>query len=100
MVDWNTGAPNARYRVLELLKNNFPPGDKVVPADSGSPYIYALGFIGRDGTRKLLLVNKRERSFELTLPQSAKQVESVPAKSFQNSDKLQLQAQEVAVVTF
>ena len=108
MVDWNTGAPNIRYRVLELLKNNFGPGDKIVTADSGSPYIYALGFIKPDGTRKLLVVNKRERSFELTLPQSAKQVEAVnrvskggpPARSLPNSDKLQLQAQEVAVVTF
>jgi hypothetical protein len=108
MVDWNTGAPNARYRVLELLTNNFGPGDKIVTADSGSPYIYALGFIARDGTRKLLLVNKRERNFDLTLPQSAKQVEAVnqitrggpPARSFPNSDKLQLQAQEVVVVTF
>jgi hypothetical protein len=108
MVDWNTGAPNARYRVLGLLRNNFGPGDKVVTADSGSPYVYALGFIGRDGTRKLLLVNKRERTFDLTLPQSAKQVEAVnhitrgdpPARSFPNSNKLQLQAQEVAVVTF
>jgi hypothetical protein len=91
-----------------LLRNNFGPGDKVVTADSGSPYVYALGFIGRDGTRKLLLVNKRERTFDLTLPQSAKQVEAVnhitrgdpPARSFPNSNKLQLQAQEVAVVTF
>ena len=108
MVDWNTGAPNARYRVLELLKNNFGPGDQVVSANSGSPYIYALGFIKRDGSRKLLLVNKRERSFDLTLPQTAKQVEAVnhttkadpPAKTFPASDKLVLHEQEVAVVTF
>jgi len=32
---------NARFRVLELLKNNFGPGDKLV-ATSGAPqYVYA-----------------------------------------------------------
>jgi len=108
LVDWNSGAPNARYRVLELIKNNFGPGDKVVSADSGSPYIYALGFVSRDGAHKLLLVNKRDRSFSLTLPQAARQLEVVspatgsnpPAKNAPNSGKLQLDAQEVAVVTF
>src|SRR5579884_3536012 len=42
MVDWNTGAPNARFRVLELLKNNFAAGDKIVEAHINSPYIAAL----------------------------------------------------------
>jgi len=36
MVDWETGAPNARFRVLELFKNNFGPGDNLV-ATSGAP---------------------------------------------------------------
>ena len=49
MVDWNTGGANARFRVLELLKNNFAPSDKLVSADSGTPAVYALGFIGRGG---------------------------------------------------
>ncbi len=41
MVDWNTGGPNARFRVLELLKNNFGPDDKIVKTTSDSPYVYA-----------------------------------------------------------
>ena len=68
MVDWNTGLPNARFRILELLKNNFGPGDKIVETKSGSPYVYALGFIARNGTHKLLLINKRNRDIDLKLP--------------------------------
>ncbi len=77
MVDWNTGAPNPRYRVLELLKNNFSPGDKLVETSSGNPYVYALGFITRDGDHKLLLVNKRNRDFDVKLPEPAEQVQFV-----------------------
>jgi len=45
MVDWSTGAPNARLRVLELLKNNFSPGDRIVKTSpsSGSSAVYAAG---------------------------------------------------------
>ncbi len=68
MVDWNTGAPNERFRVLQLLKDNFHPGDKLVKTSSGSPYVYALGYIGTDGARRLLLVNKRNRDIALTIP--------------------------------
>lgn len=77
MVDWNTGAPNARFRVLELLKNNFSPGDKLVQTSSGSPYIYALGFVAADGAHKLLLVNKRNRDFSVKLPAPTEQVQFV-----------------------
>ncbi len=74
MVDWKTGAPNARFRVLQLLKNNFKPGDKLVETSSGSPDVYALAFIDTSGERKLLLVNKRDRDFALTLPLAARDV--------------------------
>ena len=37
MVNWTTGKPNARFRVLELLKNNFGPGDTIVATDSRQP---------------------------------------------------------------
>jgi hypothetical protein len=77
MVDWNTGAPNARFRVLELLKNNFGPGDKIVKTSAGSPYVYALGMTKPDGARKLLLVNKRDRDIAIELPQRASGVEVV-----------------------
>lgn len=74
---WNNGKPNARFRILELLKNNFGPGDKIVTVARGSPYVYTLGFIGKDVRQKILLVNKRDRKIDLKLPQQAKQIEWV-----------------------
>ena len=68
MVDWNTGQPNSRYWVLKLLRDNFGPGDKLVSGSVNTPYIFMQAFITRDGSRKLLLVNKRDRTFEVTLP--------------------------------
>jgi hypothetical protein len=108
MVDWNTGAPNARFRVLQLLKENFGPGDKIVKTDSGTPYVYALGFIQRKTQqRKVLFVNKRDRDITLRLPASAKEVElvdqttkgSAPVKQSLNGNQLPLHGLEVAVVT-
>ena len=108
MLDWDTGAPNARFRVLELLKDNFGPADKVVKTMAESPYIYALGFLGRDGKRKLLLVNKRDRDFELTLPGQGEQIEFVdqrtkqdpPKKEPLNTNMVSLHGLAVAVVSF
>lgn len=63
LVDWDTGAPNARYRALQLLLRHFAPGDSLVTTTSsvfGYPdnRIHAQGFVTVDGGRKLLLVNK------------------------------------------
>jgi len=67
MVDWETGAPNARWRVLELLKNNFGPGDKLVATAGAPQYVHAQGFVTKDGKHKLLLINKRNRDIEVPL---------------------------------
>jgi hypothetical protein len=108
MVNWNTGAPNARFRVLELLKNNFQARDKLAEVSSGTPYIYALGFVNPDGTRKLLLVNKRDREFNLKLPEAASEVQYVdqttmenpPAVQRLNSNTVKLRGLAVAAVLF
>ncbi len=107
MVDWNTGAPNTRFRVLQLLKNNFGPGDKVVTEASAGPYAYALAVIKPSGERRILLVNKRNQDFELTLPGPASEVQYVdqtlkdspPTKQTLSGDKLTLRGFSVAVVT-
>jgi hypothetical protein len=76
MVDWDAGNPNARYRVLQLLKSNFGPGDKIVdmqwkgfpPSPSGN-FVYSHGVLTREGgKRRLLLVNTRDRAFTVSLP--------------------------------
>ena len=108
MVDWNTGAPNPRFRVLELLKNNFAFGDTLVATTSDSPGIYALGFIGHNGEHKVLLVNKRNHETQVTLPQAGKKVEFIdqttksdpPASRSLTGTEYTLGAYGVAVLTF
>lgn len=108
MVDWNTGAPNARLRVLELLKNNFGPGDKIVETTSESPYVYGFAVIKPSGERKLLLVNKRDRDFDVALPQPARQwdvvdqtTKSDPSASEKlDRNRVPLRGLAVGVVTF
>lgn len=75
MIDWTTGKPNARFRVLELIKNNFGPGDELPTTEvksNGSfaeaDAVEAQAFV-RDGHRKLLLINKRNRNVTVIVPQ-------------------------------
>ncbi len=70
LVDWATGQPNARFWVLKLLRDNFGPGDKLVATSLDSPYLYAQAFVTSHGQRKLLLINKRDRAFEVAIPGS------------------------------
>ena len=108
MVDSETGQPNARYWVLKLLHDNFAPGDKLMESSVDSPYVYALGVIARDGKHKVLLVNKRDRTFTVSLPgASGGSVDVVdqqtafqpPAGSQLGSDEVTLGGLAVAVVT-
>jgi hypothetical protein len=108
MVDWNTGQPNARFWVLKLLHDKFGPGDKLVDTTSAIPYVYAQGFAARDGERKLLLVNRRNRNFDLSIPGSSggemMYVDQTtgfqpPATSHLDADQVTLRGLEVVVVT-
>ena len=114
MVDWNNGKPNPRFWVLKLLKDNFAPGDKLVeipaPAQgtASNPYIYSLAVITKDGQRRILLANKRDRTFDLTIPgSSGGKLEFVdqksgfdpPGSARLDSDKVTLNGFGVAVVT-
>lgn len=108
MVDWNTGQPNARYWVLKLLHDNFGPGDKLVATGNASPFVYAQAFLTRDGRRKVLLINKRDRMAEFSLPGGAGAHEAYvdqttafhpPASAQLNGDVITLRGLAVAVVT-
>ncbi|HEV2482950.1 MAG TPA: glycosyl hydrolase family 39 [Puia sp.] len=73
MIDWTTGAPNARYWVLKLLKDNFGPGDKFVNSglrgnDPNAGAITWQAVVTGKGNR-LLLINKRNLSVNLVMPQ-------------------------------
>jgi hypothetical protein len=39
----------------------------LVESDSKNPFVYAQAFVTRDGQRKLLLINKRDRSFDIEI---------------------------------
>ncbi len=67
MMDWNTGQPNARYWALKLLIDNSGPGDKQVETESSLPFVEAQAYIVSGGKRKILVVNKRDRPFEVTV---------------------------------
>lgn len=107
MVDWTTGQPNARFWVLKLLHDNFVPGDKLVETHLDNPYVYAQAFVTRQGQRKLLLVNRRDRAFEVGIPDSQgsevayvdQSSNSKPPRSARLSEsRLGLSGLEVAVV--
>ena len=58
MLDWKTGLPNARFRVLQLIHDHFAPGDRLVPVRGATGDLAAQAFVTPKG-RALLLVNKR-----------------------------------------
>jgi len=109
MVDWNDGKPNARLWVLKLLHENFAPGDKIVEVTTlGLPYVAHLAVVTKQGKHKILLVNKRDRDFDLTIPGAARaQLDYVdvttgfrpPASAILGSDRLTLHGFSVAVLS-
>ncbi|XP_044724117.1 uncharacterized protein HRG_02013 [Hirsutella rhossiliensis] len=59
IVDYRTGEPNARFRVLEMLQQNFQAGDSLLAtAVADDKAYYAQAYRTVDGRRKLLLINK------------------------------------------
>jgi hypothetical protein len=53
-----------------MLHDNFAPGDKLVETVPDSPYVYGQAFMTPQGRKKLLLVNRRDRAFQVTIPES------------------------------
>jgi hypothetical protein len=109
MVDWATGQPNARFRALKLLRDHFEPPVKMVESAVDTPFVEAQGFVTRNGERKLLLINKRDRNFELELADATgAQMEAVdqtnatsPATVTKiNGNRITLRGLAVAVVTW
>lgn len=109
MVDWNDGRPNARFWVLKLLHDNFNVGDKLVQIESNQPYVYSLALVTQDGRKRVLLVNKRNRMFDVTIAGAAggrlDYVDQTtgfqpPATMRLSSDIVKLGGYSVAVITF
>ena len=112
MVNWETGKPNARYAVLDLLKNNIGPGDEFADTDIGhgapgeADAISAQGFL-RGGQRRLLLINERNREITMEVPQefAGGTVQGVGGNSAElvkgsvDATKLKLMPFSVSIVT-
>lgn len=108
MLDWETGEPNARYWVLKLLRDNLEPPVKMVESNINLPFVHAQGFVTQSGERKLLLVNKRDRDFEIELAEGNgarfemvdQTTKTKPSEIINlKADKLTLRGLAVAVVT-
>ncbi len=67
LLDWRTGKPNARYRVLQLLHENFGPGDIIIKTSLHSSDVYTAAYITPNGSRELLLINKRNHPIDLEI---------------------------------
>ncbi len=114
LVDWKTGSPNARLRVLELLHQNFLPGYEMVSTKSmasknnSKSAVAAQAFL-TPTSKKLLLINKRNREITVSIPEdfSSGRVTAVdvstgaqaPVTAPVGSRLLQLKAFSVCVVT-
>lgn len=70
MMDWKNGNPNARLRVLALLKDHFGAGDKLVASSVNTSDVTVQAFLTSKG-KKLLLINKRNKTIPLELPAEA-----------------------------
>ncbi|HYW34764.1 MAG TPA: hypothetical protein VE868_05090 [Balneolaceae bacterium] len=106
MLNWKTGAPNARYLVLKLIHKHFGPGDQIIQSNIHHANVYAYSVIGKDGKRRAMLVNKKNKSATVSLPVRGKSMEIVDQRNNKiNSQKLQgkkvtLNGFAVAVVMF
>jgi hypothetical protein len=97
-----------KYYLRYTTKKAFQPGDKLLEADSGSPYLYARAFATSVGAHRVLLVNKRNRPLHVAFdtPQSLavqivdQQTAFGPPRSVQTAGaRLELPPLAVAVVT-
>jgi hypothetical protein len=69
MVNYTTGQPNARLRVLQLIQQNFGPGDSLVQTNSTlESSVHGQGFVTKEGVKKLLLVNKLPQAVTVRVP--------------------------------
>ena len=102
MLDWETGRPNARYWALKLLRDNFGPGDSLVETQLDNPNVHASGAITTTGKKRVLLVNKRNRSAVVVIPGAArgKQEYVDVSTGFQPPASTQLTADKIALAPF
>jgi hypothetical protein len=114
LLDWDTGAPNARYLVAKLVRDHLGPGDRPIkPFPSPGEFfgknpatqLYAQGYVSPTGQKKLLVVNKAQSPIDVQIPGAdGAALDKVEAKMTRHArlagDKLSLGPFEVAILTF
>jgi hypothetical protein len=72
MLDWNTGAPNARCRVLKLLIDHCQPGDVLIETRTIGPNSALIGraFRTPSGVEKIGVINRRMEPVRVKLIES------------------------------
>ena len=81
MVDWNTGALNARAVTLKLLIENFGNGDQLVETVISGQGIWGAAFVNKGGEKKLLLINKTYDIVRVQLDQLPKSTTFIDIKT-------------------
>jgi len=108
MLDWDAGEPNARYWALKILLNNFHPGDRIVSSKSELSSVHAFAVLTTEGKRRCMVINKRSREIEISLPEASGGTEEyidletgnqTPPMKKLTSDRIKLGAFSVAVIT-
>jgi hypothetical protein len=109
MVNWTNGKPNARFRVLQLIKDNFAAGDTLFTTRiKGQDDLFAQGFGTKFGKR-ILVINKRNQVVPLVLPAPYRNGkitvvdvstgENEPVQTLIGEAKVQLKPFSVAVIS-
>lgn len=70
MMNYETGDPNPRFWVLQLLKDHFGAGDRLAETTIANPGLSSQAFLTTRG-KVLLVINKRNRTEQVTLPPDA-----------------------------
>jgi hypothetical protein len=109
MMNYETGDPNPRFWVLQLLKDHFGPGDQLTETTITNPGLSVQAFQTKRG-KALLVINKRNRAEQISLPPEAdgsavslvapSTKDHAPAKQKLQGRVLSLEPFEVAVVQY
>ena len=107
LIHWRTGEPNAVYRVVKMLHEQFQPGDRLVLTQVTGAAVDAQAFATPRG-RKLLLINKKAQPVTVSVSgMSGGQAEWVdmhsgsrpPSKGSISGNEIVLGPQAVMVLT-
>ncbi len=90
MINYSNSKPNARFWVLKLIKDNIHAGDKLVETGidkNGNGDVHAQGFVSNAGSKKVLILNKRDKTITIKLPAgfSGAKVSTIDAASGDNA---------------